>query len=428
MTNVIRLDGQPSHDEMGDSPATGISALRLITGMDAEEFAGALSKELGWSVPLFVYLQWERDGGVHPPPEVLDAARKLALRYPIGKRRSSVSRRHFLGGVVGFSALAAVGFPIEAQSFAGTLNIGDSDRKWRVSDDTAADLEALIGAYRRAYAGKAAVADLLPGTTGLMRLLFDLRRRDQWPGSHARLASLVGQAALLAGLLYLMGPRDLTTAKAHYNLALQSAREAEDWDLASYVLGSLAFQAISAQQPADGRVIMDAAWDLASRQANPRTRAWAAALASELYARDGNEVASRRLMAKAFTAIEGTRSEPSWKGIGWFDEARLISYDGGNLLLLGRHSEAEELLRRSLKQLDPLRLKHRCTTSADLAMALAESAEVEEACARATEALTLAISICHRESIERVRGVHFRLLRWRTHPAVRQLTERLEVA
>jgi hypothetical protein len=78
--------------------------------------------------------------------------------------------------------------------------------------------------------------------------------------------------------------------------------------------------------------------------------------------------------------------------------------------------------------LDPLRVKHRSTTSADLAMSLARRGEVDESCAYASQALSLATSISHRESVERVRGVHFRLLRWRTQPSVRQLTEQLEAA
>ena len=59
-------------------------------------------------------------------------------------------------------------------------------------------------------------------------------------------------------------------------------------------------------------------------------------------------------------------------------------------------------------------------------LVLALRGEVEESCARADDALTFATEISHRESVDRVRGVHFRLMRWKGHPAVRQLTERLQ--
>jgi transcriptional regulator with XRE-family HTH domain len=309
---------------------------------------------------------------------------------------------------------------------APVLGPASTGHEWRVSPETAADLETLIGSYRRAYAGKTAVTELLPGTTGLMCLLIDLQRRGQWPAEPARLASLVGQTAVLAGLLHLMGRRDLDASRAHYDLALQAAREGEDWELASYVLGSLAFLAMSAHQPAASRRFRDAAWELASRRASPRTRAWAAALASELCARDGDETPSHRFLSRGFAAMERARDDPSWKGVGWFDEPRLAAYEGGNLVLLGQYSAAEKLLRSSLCRLDPARVKHRCTLSADLAMALAHLGEIEEAGARAMDALSLARSIAHQESIDRVRGVHARLLTWREHGAVRALTEQLQ--
>jgi hypothetical protein len=399
-----------------------MSALRTITGMGVDEFAEALGRELGRPMPLYVYLEWEKDDGPAPPRRAVEAARDVALRNPIGAQASDLSRRRFLGGVIGLSTLAAAGFPISARSLSGTLAVGGAGRAWRVSTQTADDLETLVGSYRRAYAGKAAATDLLPGTTGLMHLLIDLGRRDQWPGGTDRLASIVGQAAILVGLLQLMGPHDLRAAKVHYDLALRSAREANDWDLASYALGSLAFHAVHARRPADARAIIEVASDLAGRRGSPRTQAWAAALASELHARAGREVASRRSLEDARVALDRCRDDPSWKGVGWFDDARLVSYDGGSLLLLGKYEAAEELLRLSLKRLDPLRLKHRSTTSADLAMVLALRGEVDESCARAEDALTFATEISHRESVDRVRGVHFRLMRWKGHPGVRQLT------
>lgn len=104
----------------------------------------------------------------------------------------------------------------------------------------------------------------------------------------------------------------------------------------------------------------------------------------------------------------------------------MVAYEGGNLLLLGRYSAAEEFLRSSLARLDPTRIKHRCTLSADLAITLAHLGEIEEAGVRAMDALLLARSIAHQESIDRVRRVHVRLLRWREHGAVRALTEQLQ--
>jgi len=350
-----------------------------------------------------------------------DVSRDLVAKLEQGRRRTArITSLASLARAldVELSALVTRPAPVLASDGHG--------REWRASPEMAADLETMVGSYRRSYAGKTAVTELLPGTTGLMRLLIDLRRRDQWPEDPAGLASLVGQTAVLAGLLHLMGSRDLEASRAHYDLALQAARDGEDWDLASYVLGSLAFLAVSAHRPAESRAFRDAAWEMAARRASPRTCAWVAALASELFARDGDETSSRRFLSRSYAAMKRTRDDPSWKGVGWFDEARLVAYEGGNLVLLGQYSAAEEFLRSSLVRLDPARVKHRCTLSADLALTLAHLGEIEESGALALDALSLARSIAHQESIDRVRGVHAQLLPWREHGAVRALTEHLQ--
>lgn len=423
MTNVVRIDRRSVEDEV--VPATSLFALRIISALDPEEFADAVSEELGWPVPILVYLEWERDEGTVPPSQVLRAARDVARRNPIGSK-SGMSRRRFLGGVVGLSVFAAGG---SVATNSGMSALGATDgRTWRLSGEAATDIETLVGSYRRAYAGGSTAPELLAGATGLTHVLIALGRDGRWSAGQERFASLVGQAALLVGLLHLMGRQDLAAAKAHYDLALRSAREANDHDLLSYVLGSLAFQANLARRPSDAGTIVDAAWRFASRRASPRTQAWLAALASELHARAGHEARSRRLLDKAHAALAETRLTPTWKGAGWFDEAKLLSYDGTVMLLLGRHREAEAALRLSLRRLDPTRLKHRCTATADLATVLALRGEIDESSVLATEALSFARAIDHRESVDRVRGVNFRLQRWRAHPGVRQLSERLEAA
>lgn len=350
-----------------------------------------------------------------------DVSRDLVAKLEQGRRQTArITSLASLARALNVELSALVARP------APVVDGVTSDREWRASPEMAADLESLVGSYRRAYGGTATVAELLPTTTGLLCLLIDLQRRGQWPEDPARLASLVGQAALLVGVLHLMGPRHLEASRAHYDLALRAAREGEDWDLASYVLGSLAFLAMSEDRATESRQFRDAAWELASRRASPRTRAWTAALASELYARDGDEASSRRLLNRAFAAMERTRDDSGWKGVGSFDAARLAAYEGGNLVLLGRYAAAEEILRGALSQLDPARVKHRCTLSADLAMSLVGLGEIDEASALAIDALSLAGSIAHQESVERVRRVHTGLLPWRDHGTVRALTEQLQ--
>jgi len=299
---------------------------------------------------------------------------------------------------------------------------------WRIAPDTAADLEALVVSYRRAYGAAAPAAELLPAATSLLHILGQFSRADHWSGEPRRLVSLIGQLNTLVGLLQLMAHRAFDTARSHYDLALQAAYEAQDWDLAAYVLGSLAFEAISSGRDVEAQSLRVAATDLANRRAAPRTRSWVAALGSELAARAGDAGASHRLLEHAHGAMRRADEDPDWKGIGWFDSPRLHAYGGGNLLILGRYRAAEEVLRRSIDDLDSRRLKHRCTLTADRALALAHVGEIDEACTDASTALTIATTLGHQESLQRVRTAHRHLVAVAsgTQP-VAALTDRLRI-
>ena len=69
----------------GGAQPVRIEALRVLTGMEVDEFAAAVGDELGWSLPLFVYIQWEKDQATAPAC-VLDAAFAVSTRHPIGPR------------------------------------------------------------------------------------------------------------------------------------------------------------------------------------------------------------------------------------------------------------------------------------------------------------------------------------------------------
>jgi hypothetical protein len=117
VSNLIRLDRRSDGESHS---STSIFALRMISALDPDEFADAVARELGWPVPLLVYLEWERGEDSVPPPQVLHAAREAARRHPIGSM-AMVNRRRFLGGVVALSALAAAGGPLGAKSGMGAL-------------------------------------------------------------------------------------------------------------------------------------------------------------------------------------------------------------------------------------------------------------------------------------------------------------------
>jgi transcriptional regulator with XRE-family HTH domain len=429
---------------------------RELHGYSFEELADELSRaDPNLNVERTTAWRWEQTGsnGRRPRPRYVRALCKLYQKSPASlglmteaetpDLSRSGAHTHIHGtdeaadGRQFLSVLALRGFasakdmaphPQQAMRTRATAEALERlDPPRRPTDATAADLESLAQAYRRAY-GETAVGDLLPRAQGLLLLATDLRSAARTVPLRSRLANVAGQAALLSGVLSVMGHNDSRLAESYYQLALAAAHDGGDRDLGTYVLGSLSFCDAHTGKLSAGLQRIEQAHALAAAGATNTTRAWLAALESELHARDGDELSALQSLEQAQAALaRSSISEPPWMGVGVFDQAKLAGYEGGNLILLHRPKEAEAALTRSLTLLPPSRLKHRATALADLAAALAhpQREEIEEACRRASQALAIAMRLQHIESVERVCRVYRRLKPWHRHPAVKSLGEEL---
>jgi transcriptional regulator with XRE-family HTH domain len=430
---------------------------RELHGYSFEELADELSRvDPSLNVERTTAWRWEQTGsnGRRPRPRYVRALCKLYQKSPASlgliteaetpdPSRSEDAHTHIHGtdeaadGRQSLSLLAPRGFtsatdiaphPLRAMLARAAAEPPERvDPPRRPTDATAADLESLAYAYRRAY-GETAVGELLPRAQGLLLLATDLRSAARTVPLQRRLANVAGQAALLSGVLSVMGHNDSRLAESYYQVALAAAQDGGDRDLGTYVLGSLSFCDAHAGELSAGLQRIEQAHALAASGATNTTRAWLAALESELHARNGDELSALQSLEQAQAALaRSPASESPWMGVGAFDEAKLAGYEGGNLVLLHRPKEAEAALTRSLILLPPFRLKHRATALADLAAALAhpQRAEIEEACRRASQALAIAMRLQHIESVQRVCRVYRRLRPWHRHPAVKSLGEEL---
>ncbi len=409
-----------------------LRSVRLACQMSEAQFGDALGAELGWLVPASLVRAWERGRGA-PPRKVLDVARIFADM----RLTEVVGRREFLRRYTAMAGLTTVG--LGAAANRPRVAPQPVSVRGRLHRESLVDLEAVLTDYRRGYGGTSA-EELLPRACGLVHVLTDLQNASQSSAVRHGLTSLLGQAALLAGVVSLMGPHDLASASSYYNQALTAAREVDDTDLATYVTGSLSFLDTRAGRLTTGLERITASLELADERTSPMTRAWLASLASELHARAGHDLDCRRLLELAERTLdEQDANARPWKGVGVFDRSKLVAYHGGDLVLLAstqsgamanrsRAREAETLLVDALTQLDPSRVKHRCTALGDIAMALSIQEEVEQACTTAGDALDLALQLGHAESVGRVQTVHTTLQRWPKHAAVRALGERLALA
>jgi hypothetical protein len=225
-----------------------------------------------------------------------------------------------------------------------------------------------------------------------------------------------------------MGTHDLSAASGYYETALTAALSAGNHDLATYVIGSLSFHDAYSGRVIAGLRRIEQADAISAPAVTSTTRAWLAALRSELHARNGDERGCRFYLEQAEIALQTREpSEPPWMGVGDFDAAKLTAYEGGDLVLLDRPGDAEQALTKSLAVLDASRLKHRATAHADLAAALVhpQRKEIDEACRHGSQALAIATQIEHVESVRRVCRVYQSMKPWYKHPAVKGLGEEL---
>jgi tetratricopeptide (TPR) repeat protein len=238
--------------------------------------------------------------------------------------------------------------------------------------------------------------DELPSTPPVLLrrpLLDDYRRVTAWLGGsqpaaeRRRLYTVAAQLAGMAGTVF-FDLHDPTRAEAYYHVALRAAGEAGDDAAAAWVLANVSYlQAHRGAMPAALQAVQGAA-ARAARCADVTTQhAWLAALEAELHASLGEVGATRMALHRAEQAVEQARPEARRAGIDFFTAARLPAYMGSCFMLLEQSRLAHEYPAEALNLLSPS-AKSRWFVRLDLATALVQQRELEEASSLASASLT----------------------------------------
>jgi transcriptional regulator with XRE-family HTH domain len=219
--------------------------------------------------------------------------------------------------------------------------------------------------------------------------------------SRTSLASALAESALLTARLAFFDLSQPAIAERCFDVALAATREAGDHALAAAVLGHMAFIPAFGQQPADARPLIDSALQHTWHGVSPMVRSWLHCVASEVEARAGAAVASRRHIDLAAGAVESDGTPPEW--LDFYDNGRLHSFAGYAALASGDHSEAAGQLNQALAGLTGAGAKQRSVVLADLATAHASDGD------RAANYLNEAIDALHANwygaGLDRVRAV-----------------------
>ncbi len=250
------------------------------------------------------------------------------------------------------------------------------------------------------------------------------------PDLRTELASTTGRVALLRGHVFIKLHR---TGQAYADLAVAEtlAREAGDNGLRALILairsGMFSPVSLGARDGDSTRALaeLDEAARCAEPAAPPLLLVLIHARRAEERAAVGDKVGAQRDLEQVENALSRASAQ-SESFFGPRNSVELGAVRGFILTLLGQHDDAVDVLGATLTEMDPSLLAWRAAVLADQGAALAQQAEVEEACARLHRALDLAEQGSAADHVHRVVGVRrFHLTAHDSHPAVRQLDDRL---
>ena len=177
-------------------------------------------------------------------------------------------------------------------------------------------------------------------------------------------------------------------AQRYYLAALGFAHASGDRAYGAHlVAANIAHLALHVGHPDEALRMVHAARHGTPSGASPATRAAFLAVEARAYARLKDEKAATAALTAAETALSSSRpaDEPTW--ISYFTPADLEDETAHCMHDLGQHDQTQRIVRAAVADLDPSRVRRLAIDTALLATSLAESGQVEEACAVGQEAV-----------------------------------------
>ncbi len=235
-------------------------------------------------------------------------------------------------------------------------------------------------------------------------------------GSRAELAQFLGWLAF--------DLNDLDTAKAHFYEGIHAAHQADDEQLAAYILGYLSILAIYDERPTEGLALIDA-----RQRAAPDVRSWLATVTAEAHANFGDAYQTEKALERAELAIRKSKREdnPAW--LYHYDRSGLTSAAGTCWLVLGQGERARVSMNETLKLSGPSVVREQSLYLARLGQSYVLDGDTVTAASLGGQALDIARDTDSPRGVQRVRGLWKLLARdHRDEPAVRELDEKLREA
>ncbi|WP_157124219.1 helix-turn-helix domain-containing protein [Nocardia pseudovaccinii] len=311
-----------------------------------------------------------------------------------------------------------------------TLGVADAERaRWLMSGAGRPDAAA-VAVIRNTLYSAMQLDDMLgsPAAQGLViaqQQLVEAMLRDCPPALRPDVLSLHAEWTGFAGCLA-WDEGEYATAARLYNLARETAHEAEDADLGAYMLCHLSQLALWQRQP---RVAVDyavAARAWVAQSIDRPLRAYVAIRAAEAAAMAGQRAACLTALDEADQDIAGLEPcHPSQSRAYFVGGALFESYRGNCLTILREAAPAAEATRRALTLIPLQYTRDRAMSLLELERSLIQLDEIAEAAAVVGDAADLTAQNRSPRLAKAIRDGRRELSPWAGSRAVRELDDRL---
>ena len=379
----------------------------------------SLSQKLGLLSPLVTY---QEEGNNSPYNEELQKKFLNVHSLETGIAIMKESRRHLLQQILSVTGsliakphiLFENSLPEEILSFA---------TQWTKADNISlSHLEAITRNYWNLFNFVSSKQELLPALAGHLQTILRFLRAPHPGATRNRLYALASESALITGII-LFDMQDYHYASTYYRFAIAAAKEAGNNALRAVGLGRLSFLPIYAHQSQQALPLLQEAKELlATSLPYPVIRCWLALIEAEASAHLHDEITCESALDLAITIHEqqGQEEETLWTQI---NDASIPGYQGACYLQLQKTRKALGTLQDTLHHLHNHAHRHRSIILTDMATAMVQMGEIEEACRFLRQALEITIRTRSLMVILRMQQVRDSLEEWKETSAVREVDE-----
>ncbi|WP_306332643.1 helix-turn-helix transcriptional regulator [Streptomyces sp. KL118A] len=268
---------------------------------------------------------------------------------------------------------------------------------------------------------------LRPAIVGQLRYVVGRLKENRPADIQNGLYGVAAELARMVGWIY-FDARQYHQATAYFTQALQLAREGDDRQAMTNVLGCLSLQATYEDKPADSLAYVTAAQDQARSAlgTTPRVLSMLAMREAFAHATLGNRDSTHRALGEAhrqFEQIQAADPDPSW--VSYFDEPKLIVDTGIAHGRLGEAVIAEPLIADALRRENHANQRGRAFHSFWLARTQLDQGKLDQACHTATQALESASTVASERVAGHLREFYDQLAPHRNEPVALAFEARL---